>query len=358
MALPLDPAALARWQKLYQVCTLATPFQSPGWLNQLYQRHKKGEPMPLFLDDGFAPLIRARGTIRLAGGDYEDILAVPGHEKEVVCQLLQKVRSIRGWQMLKFRALREDGVLLTGWRESPPPDLAWQVTPYREYLVVNLPATWAEYEKQIGKKLAYKMRAAAGRRDRTFASHEIRRATAETLDEDLDALFELHDARWQARGLEGVFREAGSKEAFRMAAHELLKAGSLWLYTLWLDGKPAGAQFCLIDSNAIYHYIGGIDVAFQKHHPGKVLIARAIQDGIEGGLKTFDFLSGVEGYKEDWANDSVPVFMLIAGRGPLGWMIVRLFTPISTALRRRSEERGGRRSGTRVEPEPAGTLDE
>src|SRR5208283_414446 len=98
------------------------------------------------------------------------------------------------------------------------------------------------------------------------------------------------------------------------------------------------------DRRAAYYYIGGIDTAHQKHHPGKVLIAQAIKDAIEAGLGEFDFLGGGEAYKDDWANAERQVHRLVIGRGLVGWIAVRGFGPVDKWLRARKERREAKRA--------------
>jgi CelD/BcsL family acetyltransferase involved in cellulose biosynthesis len=354
----MPPDEVERWRDLYLASDRATPFQSPSWLLPLYNRHTRGEAWPIFAGPGFAPLLKRHQDVRLAGADYEDILCSPGREEEAVRALLGELSKRKDWRTLYFRALRGDSALLAGWSARSVGAMAWKVLPHRTHAIVNLPTTWAEYERQLGKKLAYKLRAAAGRRNRGFASNELRRATDETLEVDLDALFELHRARWRARGEAGVFGNDDETAAFREAAKQLLSDGSLWLYTLWLDGVAASALYCLVDRRAVYCYIGGIDTTFQKHHPGKVLIARAIKDAIALGLQQFDFLGGDEGYKDDWANGEETVYRLIAGRGLLGRASVQFGVPVLEWLRKRSERREAAKEATRAKTDPAGTLAE
>ncbi|MHB8637423.1 MAG: GNAT family N-acetyltransferase [Fimbriimonadaceae bacterium] len=343
MSLPLTPTEWDRWRALYAESERATPFQSPEWLGELYTRHTKGDPRPKFLAHGFAPLTSVRNgptrSLRLAGGDYEDILCKPGDEVAAVTDLIEALEAEPGWVVANFRALREDGALLTGWNEVRDRVAAGRVMPHRPHKFVRLPTSWEEYEAFLGKKLAYKLRAAGGRRAKAFAENQLRRATRDTVDLDLDALFELHAGRWGARGESGVFVDEQARASFRSASRKLLDSDRLWLYTLWLDGKPASALYCLVDRRAVYYYIGGIDTAHQKHHPGKVLIAQAIRDAIDEGLQEFDFLGGSEAYKDDWANAERQVYRLVIGRGVLGWIAVRGFGPIDGWLRARKGRR-------------------
>jgi len=76
------------------------------------------------------------------------------------------------------------------------------------------------------------------------------------LEEDMDTLFALHDARWEAEGSNStVF--AGGQEAFhRQLAKLALENGWLRLSFLELDGEPAAAAYVF--------RLGGMDWLYQQ----------------------------------------------------------------------------------------------
>ena len=263
-------------------------------------------------------------VIRLAGADYHDILAAPGDEAEAVAELIETLQKDRAWKVADFRTLDPDGVLASGFanhfamRKKLP--FKFLFIPHQTYLNVRLPGTWKEMEAQLGKKLAYQMRSAEGKRARTFSSSELRLANAETLDADIDAMVSLHAERAVTKGVSGMFADPLSIDKFRTSAKQLCAAEKLWLFTLWIEAKPVSALFCLVDDRRIYFYNSGFDKTFQKFHPVKVLIAEALRRGIAEHKEEFDFMKGDEPYKTEWANGSRTTMRLVFGRALYGSM--------------------------------------
>lgn len=321
---------LDKWQGYFSNNYRATPFSRSEWI------WPKGEqdqfsPYVLDLGCGYAPLeFKNRNTtrtIRLSGEDYEDIVSAPGEELEAVGNLLEQLRSrSREWDICDFRSLLPDSVLLSVFSDgegnlvknsaiaSLLKGLSCSLVPHQTYYHVQIPDRWETFEEHLGKKLAYQMRSAQGRRTKYFNTSSLRRATPETLDQDLNALFDLHTARWRAKGHSGHFGNEANRERFRLRSAGLLALGQLRLYTLWLDEKPASALFTLSDERRIYYHCSGFDIEFGKHHPTKVLIAEAIKDGLKHGPGEFDFMKGEEEYKLFWANGKRTTYRLVVAR--------------------------------------------
>jgi hypothetical protein len=326
----VDEQLREKWQLYFNNNVRATPFARPEWL---WPHGNQGNISPFVLDlgCGYAPLERitrnTTRTIRLSGADYEDIVAQPGKELEAVVSLLKQLQERSGeWDICDFRTLLPESVIMSVFTDADGkltknPELTsllrrltCSVMPHHVYYRVEIPVRWEQYEDHLGKKLAYQMRSAEGRRQRHFGSSLLRRATPETVEEDLQALFDLHSSRWQAKGHSGHFSSEAARAGFRLRALGLLELGQLRLYTLWLDGKPASALFTLADDRRIYYYASGFDTSFGKHHPTKVLISEAIKDGIKEGPKEFDFMKGEEEYKLTWANSQRTTSRLVIAR--------------------------------------------
>lgn len=324
-----DPFAnLAIWRKALVGNTRATPFQWPDWIATLWA----GRPS-LWVADlgmGVAPLymLNRHGTRtwHLMGADYEDIISEPGRETECVGALLEALRARRDWDICDFRSLLPDSALLQAFvaedgRFRLAPELkgamagfSAAVLPHQVYFNIQIPPTWKEYEAHLGKKLAYQLRAEQGRRDRNFGHHEIRCATETTFDDDVTALMELNNKRWQKRGDSGAFPTEEHRALFREGCRAMLAQDKLRLFTLWVDGGPASALLTMVDARRYYHFTNGWDPEFQKFRPVKVLIAHAIQDGIAHGRREFDFMKGIDEYKAEWANSSRQNHRLIIAR--------------------------------------------
>jgi CelD/BcsL family acetyltransferase involved in cellulose biosynthesis len=134
------------------------------------------------------------------------------------------------------------------------------------------------------------------------------RATADTLDELLDALFALHGERWSTREMPGVLADGNVQAFHRDVAHALLDQGALRLYALRFDGRVSAVIYGFAHRGRTCFYIGGFDPADALLSPGSVIIGHAIEEAIREGCTAFDFLRGSETYKYRWGAVDTPTW--------------------------------------------------
>jgi CelD/BcsL family acetyltransferase involved in cellulose biosynthesis len=152
-------------------------------------------------------------------------------------------------------------------------------------------------------ELAYRRRRAVRE-----AGMRIDAAHAEDVDEQLDAFFALHAARWQARGEEGVVSSPSVQRFHRDAAHALAAAGLLRLYVLRLHDGAAAAFYGFSAHRRAYYYLSGFDPAFDRFSPGTLVVGHAIEQAAREGATEFDFLRGREAYKYRWGARDRPCY--------------------------------------------------
>lgn len=302
--------AEAPWRDLYSRSERATPFQSFDWCYEFWRaRLLAGEPHILLFRDadrtvGIVPLCRL-GTgmqmkrLLLMGGDYNDLLSELGSERAVVGALLQHLQANRrSWDMADLRSLRHDSALLAGLPEATG-FLAARID-HQNYPVLDLPRTWEEMLSSLSKSMRTDLKQSPRKMEKDFSPVELRRTTAETFEEDMNVLFELHQDRWQSKGQGGIFAEGHVRDFHRKVAEAFLSHGELMLYTLRLEGNAAGVAYCLAHASEVAYYLGGFDRSLSKYNPQKVALGDAIKGAIGLGLKTMDFLKGEEDYKWRW----------------------------------------------------------
>ncbi|EIM30505.1 GNAT family N-acetyltransferase [Microvirga lotononidis] len=130
----------------------------------------------------------------------------------------------------------------------------------------------------------------------TSREFHITRATAETVESDIDVLLRLWEEKWGPRKGERL-------EAIRKAARVMLldcfASGSLFLPILWKGGAPIGALASMIDTKnkSLLFYMGGRLQGLNNPPPGLVLHAYSIRTFIAAGFETYDLLRGNEAYK-------------------------------------------------------------
>ena len=123
---------------------------------------------------------------------------------------------------------------------------------------------------------------------------ETRRAT------NLDALFQLHSARWQSQDEVGVLATAALQTFHREVAAGFDALGILRLYELALNGQTVAVIYAFVHRRRWYGYLNGFDPRFAKLSPGSTLLANILEQAIGEGAEAFDFLRGEESYKFAW----------------------------------------------------------
>lgn len=78
--------------------------------------------------------------------------------------------------------------------------------------------------------------------------------------------------------------------------------GRVFLHALTLDGVPIAMELGMRFRQDYYCFIGAIDLAYQKHSPGKVQMESAQRWAIDTGIHRFDFLNDPSTYKSSWTN--------------------------------------------------------
>jgi CelD/BcsL family acetyltransferase involved in cellulose biosynthesis len=297
---PEELAALGpEWTDLWTRVPAATLFQRPEWLVP-WSRHLRHDRLHVVaVRDGrrlvaLLPFVVGPFGVALAGGgvsDYLDVLVDPAAES-MVGPLLSRVLAeldhrcvaadlpqrspLLRWSIDCAGPVERDGVCpVWSWSGDRPPMEA-------------LPAGFA-------RRLAYARRRAARE---GFRFEEVR---ASTLQPFLDALFELHAARWQVRGEAGVLADPCVERFHREAAEGLLAAGLLAMHGLRdPGGRLVAVTYGFLSRRRGALYVSGFDPAFAARSPGMLTIGRTIESAHAAGARAFDFLRGTEAYKYDW----------------------------------------------------------
>jgi CelD/BcsL family acetyltransferase involved in cellulose biosynthesis len=220
-------------------------------------------------------------------------------------------------------ALADDGYhlflgdnLAPGWAEP----LGARIVERMSSPVVELrEETWDDFLAVRSSNFRQQLRSSERRlRERGLA---FRLATADTIAEDFDTLFQLHTARWPRSPW---FADAvGFHRDFASVA---LARGWLRLWTLELDGRPAaswlGYRFAGVES----YYQAGRDPSLERERVGFVLLAHTIREALQDGMSEYRLLRGDEAFKSRFATSDPGVETLARPRGTLGKLALALRT--------------------------------
>lgn len=288
-------------------------FATPEFLSLWWEQFGSGAQLRLLAGPGLVlPLYRRSvGPLRVlrflghGAGDQLGPVFSAGYEETAARALRETLASERfhlflGEQLpgegrwgerLGARVLRREGSPVIrfssgGWEEF----LAGQSSNFREQA--------RRKERKLGRE------------------HELqyRLTTAESLESDLDTLFDLHRRRWT--GTETTF---SARESFHRAfAGLVLERGWLRLWIMEAGGTPVAAWYGFRYGGAELYFQAGRDTAWDRYSVGFVLLCHTIRSAAEDGAREYRLLRGGEEYKFRFAEDDLGLETVAVAKGPIG----------------------------------------
>ncbi len=123
---------------------------------------------------------------------------------------------------------------------------------------------------------------------------------SDELDDYLTAFFELHQIRWESAGLDGTFACKSAEEAFyRHFVPVAFRNGWLSIYGLRYHDEFKAVQLGYVFDATYYQMQEGYDPDFAQG-AGNALRHFAIEDCIDTGVHSYDFLGGWTEHKRRW----------------------------------------------------------
>jgi len=319
------------WDALWQQCPNATPFQRPEWLMpwvevfqpreiwvlQVRRNHQLVGLAPLFVDHWTPkPVVSTLGAYT---SDYLDWL-IDGRSAG---QILQSILDYMDGDALAAAGLELSNVPRGSHLLGPdfPSQGEFEVTPDETCPILRLPKTMAGL-RTVAHGGQFRNLQKARRRAERVGQVQVEVATRQTLDELLEALIRLHEARWEQVRMPGVLADGAAQEFHRRAARGLLGCGVLRLYGLRLSRVLIGAMYTLSERDVVYCYLQGFDPDYSEFSPGVQMMGTVIEEAVRAGKQAVDFLRGREPYKYSWGAQDEPSFRLRrrrpAGLGSVG----------------------------------------
>ena len=250
----------------------------------------------------FLPLAadgRLLRRLRLVGAGPADQLGVVGPPSQVE-QILAELRACLDDRPGQDVFLAHDVPAAEAWAER----LGGTVLRTAPSPVVHLPyAGWDEFLAARSRNFREQARRKERKLHRSF-DVTLRLADRETLADDLETLFALHQRRWGSDAPFATGRERRFQADFAAAA---LEADRLRLWILELDRTPVAALHGFRFAGAEYFHQSGRDPSFDEHSIGFLLLAHAIRAALEDGVSEYRLLRGDEGYKTRFADGQADV---------------------------------------------------
>jgi CelD/BcsL family acetyltransferase involved in cellulose biosynthesis len=307
----------AEWDALLESCNSATVYQTWEWNEAWWRVNRRGKRLrllqirerskligiaPFYVSRHLGTPLRRLAFVGNGASDYMDVIAHDDRAAEVCAAVFRVLELSRHFDLADLQQLRPHAVLR---RQAEALSVRQaEIRAQEPCPFVALPDTWEEYTKRLGKKMRSNISYYDRLLPKTFETVETRLATADELDEALDALFDLHQKRWNAVLLPGVLGGSRTQVFHRLAARRLMDRGWLRLHITRVDGRIVAALYCFRYRESTLYYLGGFAPELAKYSLGTVLTAHAIRHAISEGCAEFDFLRGDEPYKQRWLPES------------------------------------------------------
>lgn len=303
----------AEWLAVWSRTCNRTPFQSPAWgLAWLDEFGRDGEMRALVVQHAeqlraVLPLIRQSGETAfvVAGAGVSDYLGgcfdvdYPG----AAGMLFEHIA--KHWpdgSVLQLVGLQPNSALINA---HVPEPLVVERTMRRNCPVLSLPSTAEGLAQTLPAKFANQLEYAKRRLMRDFQV-EFVSATSRNWQPLLEALFGLHEKRWNERGESGVLRAPSVQAFHRKVVRAFAQLGILRLHVVYLNHRPSAAFYGFKCGHTTFYYLSGFDPEFAKYSVGSVILDYSIRTAIAEGCTEFNFLRGREAYKYRWgARDTV-----------------------------------------------------
>jgi CelD/BcsL family acetyltransferase involved in cellulose biosynthesis len=279
-------------------------FVLPAWLKVWWNHFGNGAVPHICVvrrkDDiiGIAPLQIHGEEARFIGNsdvcDYQDVIVQKGEERDFFLTLIRHLRQ-QGATRLDLYPMREDSKVLTSMTgvarslgcgvSFEPADISWEM---------ELPGDWEAFLGRLRGKQRHEVRRKLRRLEKAapFSYRSIEDADA--LGEAMTTFFDLFQKNRQDKA---KFMTPRLKSFFQSMAEVMAEAGILRLFFLDIENTPAAAVMCFDYGGKRYLYNNGYDSRFKTLSVGVLSKVLNIRDGIEKGLKVYDFLKGAEKYK-------------------------------------------------------------
>jgi len=308
------------WDDLLSSYPASTTFSTWEWLSSWWRCFGKDRKLlVLALFDstsliGLAPLSIAEErhgglslrVIRLMGdgsGDSDnlDLPVRPGFEK-AFAEAILKTLNERGqlWNVCMFNTLPSESLVARPLMQMLGCS-KWTCFEYSSKCsAVPLPENWDTYVKILSSEDRKNLTRYTNRLQSRYSTHIYRCAEDDQVTVCLEALFRLHQGRWQRAGEPGSFSSEARRNFYQILSRELLARRWLELWVLELDREIAAVQFAFRYQNKVFQLQEGYDHKRASDRPGYVLRGEVLKRLISENVRSYDFLGGEDAHKSRW----------------------------------------------------------
>jgi CelD/BcsL family acetyltransferase involved in cellulose biosynthesis len=292
------------WSDLYNRASDATPFQAPFWIINWWKNFGKSRLITLIIrNDGelicVAPWFlyftdADKKCLCLLGtgvSDYLDVLYISKYTEEIKREVRNFLYTISDqWEVCDFQELPITSPLLQLYENSGPYIIKLLI----QSTCSDINGSNAKSVRQIiPKKL---------RKNIQNCINSINSKYTISLEPNKspENLIHLHSKRWNQKNQTGVLN-GNEIQKFHYDVFSCANTNNnVMIYSLKIQDQIIACYYLLIRKNSAYFYLSGFDPSYHQYSPGTLALYLTIEELFKEGITTFDFLRGIEEYKNHW----------------------------------------------------------
>ena len=310
------------WECILPHTGANTIFITPWWQRLWWRRYGDADANLEILSIrdsnallGIAPLMTRGDTLSFLGDtdlfDYHDFLVRDGCQDDFYATLWQHIEAM-DWKTMELKSLRESSETLSrfpqlaeanGWTATVTEE---DVSPY-----THLQPSWDEYVSGLRKKDRHELRRKLRRLNN---GNEATQYAFNAPDDIAGAMPDFFKLMRASRPDKDDFLTSDRERFFTDLAQELASRDQFKLFFLELNHVRVASCICFDYNGSYLLYNSGYDPEYSTLSVGLLNKALCIQDAIETGKKSFDFLRGNERYKYNLGGTNQTIHELVITR--------------------------------------------
>jgi len=322
------------WESLWSRCTNRSPFLCFDWVYAWAQTCGVGHRLHILVMErgkevvAIVPLVIVRhplgpvslSALETAAGDSRNMIALvgPGNEQAAARAFADYLRgsTLEGVTCLWLRLVMPGSPFF---RElhlqmASRGGIGWRVRSSSAAPYILLPRDRDNRWPGLSSKRRSRLKTMEKRLE---AGHQVsfQDCHDEQVAPAMDELYALHQQRWNAAGIDGMFGNPQVRRFHTLAARWLDQRGLGRVNRMTIDGEAVSSHFVLVLDGVLYLLRSGRTLAYQEYSIGHLHDLFLFREAVKAGLAEVDFLRGAEPYKFYWTRNQRAYVDVVATLG-------------------------------------------
>lgn len=233
--------------------------------------------------------------------EYLDFIIVKEKEQQVIHAIFDYLNTRPDdWNFMYLGEIPENSVSIPFLTEQAASRKLSIRSRRHDCAYVPLPDSYDAYINSMGYNFRKKLRHFTKRLEKGHTVEFVQTLSPDSLQEDLESLFRLHQKHWQSEHFEGSFINQPRKGFYHDMARLFMENDWLRLYSLRVDGQYTAHQYAFEYNNKIFALQDGYDPDWGEKRVARILRGYVFKQCIEKGLYEYDFLREISDHKRNW----------------------------------------------------------